>query len=291
MPRYEKWVKNDWKRIEALKKEELFCKHLLPDIKKGVVFPAVRGEKIDFYHLGRKLFSFDGRSFKSNVKYLVVLDQKKNGEVTEKGLQKLSLCKSFVAAYQQIKKNTELYVDPESKQVSKVCKAHSYCRQSTGPIIVLDIELSLTAQEEDRTADRIDLIFFNQKSKQIRFFEVKTYKNNELKEVKGDVPVINQVGRYKAQVEENNVTLLDDYQEYVKIINMLFGIKIPQPTSIDRDVDLLIFDFGKSEQKILEEKILPAFSDKFRVSIRGDAGGATKGTLRNWWNKASVTSS
>ncbi|QGQ22367.1 hypothetical protein F1728_06625 [Gimesia benthica] len=287
MSRYSKWVKNDYEKLKALRATDLFQNHLLPDIKKGIVFPAVRGGKIDFYHLGRKLFSFDGKSFRSNIKYLVVLDQNRNGEVTEKGFQKLKLCQSFEDGYQQIKKNTKLYVDPESEQVSKVCKRHSYFLDSTGPIIVLDIELSLTAQEEDRTADRIDLILLNQESKQIRFFEVKTFKNKELKEANGHIPVVGQIGRYKEQLanEKRYKYLLESYLEYVEIINMLFGIKIPQPESIDRDVDLLIFDFGKPEQKILEENILPAFSDKFRVSVRGDAGGLSQGTLQKWWDE------
>ena len=292
MTRYRRWIENDYKRIKALKDEELLCKHLLPDIKDGIVFPAIRKGKIDFYHLGRKLFSFDGKAFRSNIKYLVVLDQNTSGEVTEKGLQNLKLCQSFEAGYEQIKKNTKLYVDPESEQVSKVCKKHSCFLAGAGPIVVLDIELSLTAQEEDRTADRIDLILFNQESKQIRFFEVKTFKNKELKEANGHVPVMGQIGRYKGQVANGKKYqyLLESYQEYVEIINMLFGIKIPQPESIDRDVDLLIFDYGKPEQKILEEKIMPAFDNAFRVSKKGDAGGATKATLRNWWNKASVAS-
>mgnify|MGYP006928192585 CR=1 FL=1 len=291
MSRYKKWTENNYERIKVLKKEDLFDKHLLDDIKKGIVFPAVRGGKIDFYHLGRKLFSFDGRSFKSNVKYLLVLDQNTSGEVTEKKLKTLKVCDSFVVAYQQIKKNTKLYVDPESKQVSKVCKGHSYCCDETGPIVVLDIELSLTAQDEDRTADRIDLILLNTKTNQIRFFEVKTYKNKELKEVKGNIPVINQVGRYKAQLAGRYNYLLRSYQEYVEIINILFGIKIPQPKSIDLDVDLLIFHFNSSEEKKLEKEILPTFDNEFRVSKRGDAGGLNQGTLQKWWKKDAVSSS
>jgi len=58
--------------IEALKREPLFAKHLLPDIIEGkprrnrkensFVFPAIRNGRIDFYWAGGKLFSYEAKS-------------------------------------------------------------------------------------------------------------------------------------------------------------------------------------------------------------------------------------
>ena len=52
--------------------EQLYSDYLLPDIKKGEVFPAIRNETITFYHKGGRLFSFDGNGFITNIKFASV---------------------------------------------------------------------------------------------------------------------------------------------------------------------------------------------------------------------------
>ena len=55
----------------SLQEASLFKKKLLPDIKKGEIFPAIRKGRLDFYHKGGKLFSYDSR-FKTHIKFASV---------------------------------------------------------------------------------------------------------------------------------------------------------------------------------------------------------------------------
>jgi hypothetical protein len=174
MSRYDRWTDNEYANLNNLKASVLFKKHLLDDIQSGTVFPAIRKGKIDFYHAGCKLFSFNGTEFRTNVSYLVGFQGKPDGEVSERALNELRALRSFDDGYSQIKENTRRYSPPESKQVADLWNKHSCCREELCQISVLDIELSLTAAESDRSSDRIDLILFNSKSLELRCFEVKT---------------------------------------------------------------------------------------------------------------------
>lgn len=282
MPRYDNWDSED--ALRKLEQSDLFRNCLLPDIQKGLVFPAIRGGKIDFYHVGRKLFSFTNRGFRSNIAYVVAYQNKPEGEVAESDLANLKLCTSFAEGYKQIRSNTALYADPESEQVAHLWNKHSYCISGTGPIVVLDIELSLNAKEEGKS-DRIDLILFNTNTSQLQFFEVKTFRNREIRSVGGQVPVVAQIERYNGQIERRSEELLAMYQQYVGIVNRLFGTTLPKPQSLWQKVDLLVCEFNTAEGKELKEKIIPHFSHHFVCRSIGEAGNATQRTLQSWWGK------
>ena len=285
MPRYNHWESNEYARLNMLQQTPLFNDRLLPDIRKGKVFVAIRKSKIDFYHVGRKLFSFDDRGFRSNIAYLDAYKNKPNGEVSESAFKDLELCDSFYEGYPQIQKNTKLHIGRESEQVSEIWKRHSCCRNGADPFIVLDIELSLKAQDEGRTADQIDLILFDRDSQEIRFFEVKRFGNREIHLVQGHVAVVDQIGRYAKQVKTKHKSLLTGYKQYVRILNKLCGGDIPTPKSIDHRVDLLVFGFNSEERKRLKKIIIPEFSRRFHCSYRGKANGASQETLASWWRR------
>ena len=78
--------------IKRLLDSELYKRKILEDIKTGVVFPAIRAERVDFYHKGGKLFTYDGK-FKTHIKFASVyrLDEEKN-YVTEKDLSAPQKC-------------------------------------------------------------------------------------------------------------------------------------------------------------------------------------------------------
>ena len=87
--------------MDKLKQSELYRNYLLPDCKKGIVFPAIRDNRIDFYFKGGKLFSFDGQ-FKTHIKYASVLTHK-NDYVTEADLGEAEPITDFAAGYKRIK--------------------------------------------------------------------------------------------------------------------------------------------------------------------------------------------
>lgn len=284
MPRYDRWDKDAFCNLKKLEQAELFQKCLLPDIQNGVVFPAIRGGKIDFYHVGRKLFSFTNRGFRSNIAYVVAFQDRPKGEVTERDLEGLKMCTSFRDGYEQIRKNTRLYKDPESEQVAHVWNAHSCCRNDSGPIVVLDIELSLNAKDDGREgADRIDLILFDTTTRCLHLFEVKTFQNQEIKAkpTVGPAAVVEQIARYKRQLQNKNV--VEMYEQYVCIVNRLFDKNLPSPIAVSPKVKLLVFNYdgGQEEDavKVITNQLL---EHDIVCRSRGRAKGANQGTLKSW---------
>ncbi len=73
--------------IRKLQQEPLFRDFLHEDIiENEAVFPAVRNNRIDFYHRGGNLFSYNGKVFRTNRKYASVLAYPKD-YITEADLE------------------------------------------------------------------------------------------------------------------------------------------------------------------------------------------------------------
>jgi|GEM_PF-745351 len=288
MPRYDYWANAaNGNQLIQLQRNEFFTKCLLPDIRSGLVFPAFRKTDIDFYYLGRKVCSWGTGTFKTNIAYLAAFQNRPEGEVTEAEFSQLVVCRSFRDAYSQIKSHISLYEQPESGEVARLLKDHSCFKTSnSGPIVVLDIELSLKALDEGRKQDRIDLVLFHLKEKRIRFVEVKMFENKEIWPTpEGKVAITGQIARYKRQRDQNCNELTQSYCQYVCLLRDLFGTKLPEPEAIDENVDLLITGFDTPQLQILQKKLLPAFGKTFRTSLRGSLSGASQGTLAKWWKK------
>jgi hypothetical protein len=292
MPRYDFWALNSKDdQLALLKKHTFFNDCLLPDILNGSVFPAIRQRNIDFYYLGRKLCTYANGTFRTNIAYLAAFQNRPKGEVTESAFSRLLVCRSFSDGYSQIKSNIGLYTQPESREVSRLCKDHScFKRPHSRPIVVLDIELSLKAVDEGRSQDRIDLVLFHLNEKRLRFVEVKTFDNKEIwPNPDGDVKVVGQIARYKRQLERNHEELTRSYRQYVCLLPDLFGIRPPEPQAVDKDVDLLVTGFDTTQLQTLKAKLLPAFGEAFRTNHRGSLARASQGTLAEWWNNKKVS--
>jgi hypothetical protein len=283
MPRYDYWEQGD--RIGALKRQPLFVNRLRGDIAAGSVFPAIRGGKIDFYVRGRKLCSYDGRAFRTNVAYLAAFQDRPSGEVTQEQFSRLKLCASFQDAYEQIKKNITLHEQPESGGVSRLCKAHScFASGFAGPIGVFDIELSLEASEDDRSQDRIDLVLFHTEQHRLRFFEVKTLDNNEIwPNEDGPPDVCGQIARYKEQLTRRQRELMEGYKQYARLMADLCEVRLPEPNTLDTEPDLLLIGFDSHQQATITSVLVPAFGEGFCYCSIGDPKNATQNTLAKWW--------
>jgi hypothetical protein len=287
MNRYKYWTK---KRLKVLQEQELFHDCLLPDIRNGKVFAALRGKQIHFYCHGRKLFGYsESGGFQTNVAFVVALKTKKKGEVKEKELTNLRLVDNFVEGYEQIKKNTGLYKEVESAEVSRLCNQFSFAKlpkKVKGQIVVLDVELSLESFDEDKSQDRIDLVLYHLESSSIRFFEVKLLNDSRLRAKTGQTPeVIAQLNRYNNQVATRKSELLGNYNDYVKKMSMLFDIELPPPIKIDPRVDLLLFGFKNHEMKKARSVVSQIHKNKMFCSYKGSVGASDiSTTLRDkWW--------
>jgi hypothetical protein len=77
--------------------------------------------------------------------------------------------------------------------------------------------------------------------------EAKHFSNPEIWS-KGSPKVIGQIGRYEKQIRLRKDEILSAYSEYVRIINRVFGISLPEPIDIDSKATLLIFGFDSNQK-------------------------------------------
>jgi hypothetical protein len=272
--------------IERLQAEPLFNKRLLPDIVERFdirrdrgrdVFPAVRNNRMDFYHKGGKLFTYDGRiGFTTHHKYAsVIRSDDKKPYVAETNLQAIS---SFVEGYERIKENCSLYSGAEAQGVAQVYGRFSCAKHAREHhVVVLDIEVSLRRNGSDdvpepgeatrASSDRIDLLLFDTKSRLLRFFEAKDFSNGEIRAAKGYTPrIVKQMERYQKQLDDAHIReeILSAYKAHADVINRLFDpeMPLPMPEHIDPNPRLLLFGFDlpqltgklKGEVKCLEDE-------------------------------------
>jgi hypothetical protein len=149
---------------------------------------------------------------------------------------------------------------------------------------VFDIELSLEAEQDDRSQDRIDLILFHTGERRLRFFEVKTFANEEVwPKGGGPAAVCGQIARYKEQIARREVELLDGYQRYARLMASLTGVRLPEPKSIDPDPELLLIGYDTPQQVTVTRVLEPAFRGLFHFRKIGDPRNATQNTLAKWW--------
>lgn len=245
------------KSIISLMASPLFKKHILPDCKKGDVFPAIRNNRIDFYYHSDKLFSFDGE-FSTHIKYASVLNHK-NDYINEKELFNAEVIPDFTSGYKRIKENCALHAGVEAEHVYQLVRRFSYLKLAD--IVILDTEVSFKASDDNpdstRRQDRIDLLFYDIKNCLLRFYEAKHFSNPELWSEEGSVPLVaKQVARYNKQIERSREEILSAYGEYIEIVNRLFDLDYPAPVDITPDTCLIVFGFDKDQREGRLKKLL-----------------------------------
>ena len=264
--------KSKFKRTmnEELKKkliEEPLYKQLLLDLISGEVFPAIRNEIIDFYHKGGRLFSYDRDGFKTHVKYASVYQEHPEAYITESMLGKLKQIQNFTDGYKRIKENCSLYSGVEAQGVSKIYENHSFARSKSdsSSVVVLDIEVSFEAMEEDRLQDRIDVLLFEKEKKRLIFCEAKHFSNSEIWAEKAEnIKVLKQIGRYNGQIKDKEDQIIEAYNNYTKIVKDLFQTALPNPELICPIVPLIIFGFDRDQ---LKGRFKELFKEKIGSSI------------------------
>ena len=137
----------------------LWSNHIEQDCKKQNVFFAIRDNRIDLYHKGGKLFTYDKNGFKTHLKYASVITANGKDYLTESELSAYKLASDFETNYERIKENCSNYSGIEASGVSDLYHKHSYLSNSN--VIVLDIEISFESLNEEKHQDRIDILLFN----------------------------------------------------------------------------------------------------------------------------------
>jgi hypothetical protein len=215
------------------------------------IFLAIKEGCINFYHMGKRLFSYDKDGFKTNIKYAAVIEaekEKKTEYVTEEQLQKCHIIKEFSKHIKEIKDNCKHYSRKEENGVATICKKHSY-RDPKKNIVVLDIEIAF--DENESGSGRIDILLYNKETRSLHFVEAKHTSNPELKgEPKPEV--INQIDKYERQIKNKDWSekILKKYGQNIKFLNKLFGNILPEnPQEIDKNVTLLVFGYKQPDEK------------------------------------------
>ena len=282
---YEKWNPNQ-SGFKALRQHPLFQNKLKRDIESGEVFLALRKQKIDFYHMGRKLFSFDGLRFRTNVKLVAVLAGDPDGEVAEADLETAKFETRFEAGYEEIKRNIVHYQTPEPAGLFHLCKDYSYARHQDADCVVLDVEQSFITIDSPDERDRVALVLFRKSTKELMFVEAKCFDNQELWPRAGCQPtVVQKVVRCNAQIASATREIVGSYADYVGIVNELLGTSLPIPESIPAQVRLLIFGFSENDG---DDELRTRFKQDYNICTitRGSLQGVTKPAIsRYWWSE------
>lgn len=209
--------------IERLKKDDIFKDKLLKDIKKGVVYPAIRENRLNFYYYKRLLFDYEDR-FMTNSKFAFVPKEYHPTYVADGN--EVGAIANFYDGYENIKERAKLYASPEDKGVSNICKNENVISNLPNGYVVLDIEVAFEKEiiESDKTIrkqNRIDILLYGIEERQLRFVEAKHFSNGEIKST--TIPdVVKQIKRYDDEIEKRYDEILDVYTEYIKNLNKIF---------------------------------------------------------------------
>jgi len=273
------------RRLEKIIEDKLIASSLWSnkieqDCKKQNVFLAIRDNRIDLYYNGGKLFGYDSNGYKTHLKYASAITANDKDYLTESELSFYRLASDFESNYQRIKENCSNYSGIEASGVSDLYHKHSYLSNSN--VLVLDIEISFESLNEKNNQDRIDILLYNKDSKTLQFVEAKHFSNKEIWS-KTTPKVISQIKRYESQIAKRKSEILLEYTEYVKIVNAIFAISLPEPTDIEDNVTLLVFGFDNDQKNGRLKKLItknPAYSGIQNYSI----GNIKQIVTENLWN-------
>ena len=221
------------------------------------VFFTIRENRIDLYHKGGLLFSFDQYGYKTHVKFAAVshLNGIDGDYLTETTLPKHNLTSAFEPIYHRIKENCSKFSKHEALGVSEIYQKHSFL--SVSNVVVLDIEASFESLLEEKYQDRIDLVLLNKSTMTLQFVEAKHFSNKEI--LSETTPkVLSQLERYESQILHRKKEIISEYGKLVRSLNRIFGLTLPEPIDFDPKVTLLIFGFdddqknGRLRKRVIE---------------------------------------
>ena len=248
------------KLIEPLSKNDLFQNKLKPDIEAGQVFFAIRPGYGSFYVKGRSLFSYKNQGFSSHQKFAFIPDGIKNDYIFESQLDSLQAVKNFYLGYDRIKQRAVQYADIEAKGVSALYKYAPTTANLDGYYLV-DIEIVFDAandvenNDDDGKTDRIDILLYDNHTRQLLFCEAKHFSNPEIWASDGELPkVISQLEKYDQQITVNKKAIINQYTKAFSEYNTLMGTALNAPKSVFDKCGLYIFGFSREQQNELKKK-------------------------------------
>lgn len=202
---------------------------LMNDIKNGAVFPALRKDEIYFYYDGGCLYKFSNGRFVRDTAY-------EKYAWTVKGLS------SYETAKKQIEsKFTNTKGNNKERRLLNTLYCHTYCGESEFNTVVLDIEVNLNGNTA--RGKKCDLVLYNTQSSELMFVEGKVFCDERVNVRTGKLPeVIEQVNTYSKAILEQKETIVNQYENYIVIINSLFGTTYQKPQKLVQTAKLLVYE-------------------------------------------------
>lgn len=221
----------DKKQIAALysNKNSHIFNLLMNDIKSGFVFPALRKNEIYFYYDGGCLYKFANGCFVRDKAY-------EKYDRTVKGLSSYETAKNQIES-----KFTNTKGNDKERRLLNALYCHTYCREKELNTVVLDIEVNLNGNTAK--GKKCDMVLYNTHSRELMFVEGKVFYDRRVNVKQGHAPkVIEQVNAYSAAIAEQKETIINQYENYIVIINSLFGTTYQKPDKLVPTAKLLVYE-------------------------------------------------
>ena len=249
-----------------IKNEPLFKQKILPDIKKGIVFPAIRNEYISFYYAKNSLFKYDSQGFSTHIKYGFVPEGKDDCYIFQDDLVSISSSKDFISSYDKIKEKCMLYAGDEAAGVASLFNFSAAKLPQPSRYSLVDTEITFSTKKNEREwdfrpgqkhkTDQIDVLLYDNEKKLLVFCEAKLFSNKELWSKDNRPKVTNQLDRYNAQIASNEQFVLTEYKNYFAILKNLFGVDFNPPEKVFKHCVLLIFDFDIFQREKIDNLLI-----------------------------------
>lgn len=224
--------------VRSLNKKQITALHndknstlfnlLKNDIKRGIVFPAIRKNQIYFYYEGGCLYNFSNGVFLRDKQY-------------EKYGYDESLSSYELAKKQIENKFTNASGDDKERRLLNSLYSHTFNINNRCNIVVLDIEVNLNGLIA--RGKKCDLVLYNVPSREMMFVEGKVFSDNRVNVKCGNKPkVIAQVNEYSAAINEQKEVIISQYGNYINLINKLFDTDYPVPQKLIQPAKLLVYE-------------------------------------------------
>jgi len=231
--------------LVELLKEDLYIKCLEKDVHNGKVFMAFRSSAIDFYYGGSKIYSYSKDKFFSHRKFCINADTK-NEYIKQDTLDSINIITCPIQNYALIKDNAKKYGGIEDQGISNLFNQDYFSKQN---IFLIDIEIALEN-------GRIDILLYDNNTSTLKFIEAKDYSNKELWSTVGTKPeVVRQIERYNKDLINFKNEILNEYTQYILILNKFFNLNITEPKEMAETTSLYVFGFDQNQKNKIEKSL------------------------------------
>lgn len=283
-----------------------FMEKVLARVKEGNAFLAFRPKnKVTIYIDGMKMCNMESSSKYTPIieaRYLPILKSVLGGKkgVSEEEWKKkigLSIC-SWGDIYGEIIDNLQMFSKPEVGKVAKMYKLSPLASYGKSNAFLIDIEAKFSYPKANVVSEkeqRIDTVFYNAKTRQLAFIEVKRLVDDRLqKNEKLQMEIVEQLKGYRNLIKNERCEIIKEYNKTLEAYSHIFGLNIDP---IDEKQDILL-GLLITEYESKDEKLVKSLSEQMKdtevmdvpVLSIGDAASISSATIEKKWFPSMIKS-